>query len=46
MSRLKIMTDDMPMACGDVLGVNDMLNAPRVFCEELGVEMLLRWPLG
>ena len=46
MRRLKIMTDDVPMACGDVFGVNDMADAPRAFCEALGVEMLLRCPLG
>ena len=24
MRRLKIMSDDVPMACGDVFGVNDL----------------------
>ena len=41
MRRLKIMTDDVPMACGDVFGVNDMADALRAFCEEQGVEMPL-----
>lgn len=39
MRRLKIMTDDMPMASGDVFGVNNMLDVLRAFCEEQSVEM-------
>lgn len=39
MRRLKIMTDDVPTACGNVFGVIDMVDALRAFCEELSVEM-------
>ena len=39
MRRLKIMTDDVPMASGDVFGVNNMLDVLRAFCEEQSVEM-------
>ncbi len=35
------MTDDVPIACGDVFGVNDMLDVLRAFCREQGMEMPL-----
>lgn len=38
MRRLKIMTNDVPMACGDVFGVNDMLDRLEAFCREQGIE--------
>lgn len=39
MRRLKIMSDDVPMACGDVLGINDMLDRLKAFCLEQGIEV-------
>ena len=39
MRRLKIMSDDVPMACGDVFGINDMLDRLEEFCREQGLEM-------
>ena len=38
MRRLKIMPDDVSMACGDFFGVNDMLGRLEVFCREQGIE--------
>lgn len=38
MRRLKIMKDDVSMACGDVFGVNDMLDRLAAFCREQGIE--------
>lgn len=32
------MSDDVPMACGDVFGINDMLDRLEVFCREQGIE--------
>lgn len=43
MRRLKIMSDDVPMACGDVFGVNDLQDRMRTFCEEQGLEMPTFW---
>lgn len=37
MRRLKIMSDDVPMACGDVCGINDMLDRLKTFYREQGV---------
>lgn len=31
MRRLKIMSDDVPMACGDVFGVNSMYDNLQAF---------------
>lgn len=39
MRRLKIMSDDVPMACGDVCGINDMLDRLKTFYREQGLEM-------
>ena len=39
MRRLKIMSDDVPMACGDVFGINDMLDRLKTFYREQGLEM-------
>ena len=39
MRRLKIMSDDAPMACGDVFGINDMLDGLKEFCREQGIEV-------
>ena len=39
MRRLKIMRDDVPMACGDEFGVNDLHDRLTVFCKEQGLEM-------
>ncbi len=43
MRRLKIMSDDVPMACGDVFGVNDLQDRLKAFCRELGMEMPRFW---
>ena len=39
MRRLKIMSDDVPMACGDVFGINDMLDRLEEFCRAQGIEV-------
>lgn len=39
MRRLKIMPDNLPMACGDVFGVNALQDGMRTFCKEQGWEM-------
>ena len=39
MRRLKIMSDDVPMACGDVFGINDMLDRLKEFCRAQGIEV-------
>ena len=39
MRRLKIMSDDVPMACGDVFGINDMLDRLEKFCRTQGIEV-------
>lgn len=39
MRRLKIMRDDVPMACGDKFGVNDLDERLKAFCEEQGLEI-------
>lgn len=36
--RLKIMSDDVPMACGDVFGMNDLQDRVKAFCKEQGWE--------
>jgi len=38
MQRLKIIKDDVPIACGDVFGVNVMLDRLEAFCREQGIE--------
>ena len=43
MRRLKIMSDDVPMACGDVFGVNDLQDRVKAFCREQGWEMPRFW---
>lgn len=39
MRRLKIMSDDVSVARGDVLGVSDLLERLNTFCRERGLEM-------
>ena len=39
MRRLKIMRDDVPMACGDVFGTDDLQDRLKAFCREQGLEM-------
>lgn len=39
MRRLKIMSDDVPMACGNVFGINDMLDRLKEFCRAQGIEV-------
>lgn len=39
MRRLKIMSDDVPMACGDEFGVNELQDRLKAFCREQGLEM-------
>ena len=39
MRRLKIMPDNMLMACGDVFGVNALQDRVKAFCKEQGWEM-------
>ena len=43
MRRLKIMSDDVPMACGDEFGVNDLYDRLTAFCREQGLEMPRFW---
>ena len=43
MRRLKIMRDDVPMASGDVFGVNDLQDRLREFCREQGLEVPRFW---
>ena len=33
------MSDDVPMACGDVFGINDMLDRLKAFCRVQGLEV-------
>ncbi len=39
MRRLKIMSEDVPMASGDVFGVSDLQDRMKAFCREQGLEM-------
>ena len=39
MQRLKIMSDDVSMACGDVFGINDMLDRLKEYCRVQGIEV-------
>ena len=43
MRRLKIMRDDVPMACGDEFRVSDLHDRLTVFCKEQGLEMPRFW---
>ena len=43
MRRLKIMPDNLLMACGDVFGVNALQDGMRTFCKEQGWEMPRFW---
>ena len=43
MRRLKIMSDDVPMASGDVFGVNDLQDRLKAFCREHGLEPPRFW---
>ena len=43
MRRLKIMKDDVPMACGDEFGVSDLDDRLKAFCREQGLEMPRFW---
>ena len=43
MRKLKIMSDDVPMASGDVLGVNDLQDRLKAFCREQGLEAPRFW---
>ena len=46
MRRLKIMSDDVPMACGDVFGINDMLDRLKEFCREQGIRTQKAVPIA
>ena len=43
MRRLKIMSDDVPMASGDEFGVNDLQDRLKAFCREQGIEAPRFW---
>jgi len=43
MRRLKIISDDVPMACGDMFGTNDLQDRLKTFCREQGLEMPRFW---
>lgn len=43
MRRLKIVKDDVPLACGDVFGTNDLQDRMKSFCREQGLEMPHFW---
>ena len=43
MRRLKIMRDDVPMACGDEFGVSDLYDRLTLFCKEQELEMPRLW---
>ena len=43
MRRLKIMRDDVPMACGDVFGTGDLQDRLKAFSREQGLEMPRFW---
>lgn len=43
MRRLKIMSEDVPMASGDVFGVNDLQDRLKAFCKERGLDMPRFW---
>lgn len=43
MRRLKIMTNDVPMACGDMFGVNDMYGNLQAYCRKQGWDMPRFW---
>lgn len=43
MRRLEIMKDDVPMACGDVFGTNDLQGRLKAFCRDQGLEMPRFW---
>ena len=45
MRRLKIMRDDVPMACGDEFGTSDLQDRLKAFCNEEGMEMPRFWVL-
>ena len=42
---MKIMSDDVPMACGDVFGTNDLQDRLKAFCREQEMEMPRFWVL-
>ena len=41
--KLKIMSEDVPMASGDVWGVNDLQDRLKAFCREQGFEAPRFW---
>ena len=43
MRKLKIMSEDVPVASGDVFGVNDLQDRLKVFCREEGLEAPRFW---
>lgn len=43
MRRLKNMSEDVPMASGDVFGVNDLQDRLKAFCREDGLEAPRFW---
>ena len=43
MRRLKIMSEDVPMAKGDLFGVNDLQDRLKAFCKEQGLEAPRFW---
>lgn len=43
MRKLKIMSDDVPMASGDLLGVNDLQDGVKAFCKAEGLDAPRFW---
>ena len=43
MRKLKIMSEDVPVASGDVFGVNDLQDRLKAFCREQGLEAPRFW---
>ena len=43
MRRLKIMSEDVPMASGDLFGTNDLQDRLKAFCKEQGLEAPRFW---
>lgn len=43
MRKLKIMSEEVPVASGDVFGVNDLQDRLKAFCREQGLEIPRFW---
>jgi len=43
MRKLKIMSEDVPMACGDEFGVNDLQDKMKAFCREWALDVPCFW---